>query len=223
MLNGRIPEVHGSFEGIPAVFDIDTGSRSSLTLNGPSPAKHGLMAKHPKGVEAVAGWGVGGPSTGYVTRGTSMKLGDVEVKHVVTDINNQKQGAFAGNEYSGNVGGGILKRFVVTFDYHNKVMYLKRIAGPVTDVGRYDRAGMWFNLAPKGFEIVAVTKGAPAEQAGLKKGDVITAIDGKPVGTIKLYELRERLRNDPAGTAVAFTVSRAGASKEITVTLKDLI
>ncbi len=74
-----------------------------------------------------------------------------------------------------------------------------------------------------GFKIFDVTKGAPAEAAGLKKGDVITAVDGKPVGAIKLYDLRERLRNDPAGTAVAFTINRDGASKEIKVTLEDLI
>lgn len=223
VLNGRTPEVHGSFEGIPAVFDIDTGSRSSLTLNGPFAEKHDLKAKHPKGVTTVAGWGVGGPSTGYVTRGAAMTLGDVEVKNIVTDINDQKQGAFAGNEYSGNVGGGILKRFVVTFDYHDKIMYLQPVAGPLTDVGGFDRAGVWFNDAPNGFEIVDVTKGAPADAAGLKKGDVITAVDGKPASSIKLYELRLRLRNDAAGTVVEFTVKRGSETKDIKVTLEDLI
>ncbi len=217
VLNGRIPQIQGSFEGIPAVFDIDTGSRSSLTLNGPFAAEHGLKAKHPKGVQTVAGWGVGGPSTGYVTRGASMKLGDVEVKNVVTDINDQKQGAFAGNDYSGNIGGGILKRFVVTFDYHNKVMYLKRIEGPVADVGGYDRAGMWFNQAPKGFEVVAVTAGAPAQKAGVKKGDVITAVDGKPVGAIKLYDLRETAAQRPARNHGRFRRACAAARASITL------
>lgn len=223
VLNERIPEIKGSFEGIPAVFDIDTGSRSSLTLNGPFAAKHDIKAKHPKGVQAVAAWGVGGPSTGYVTRGAAMKLGDVEIKNVVTDINDQKQGAFAGSEYSGNVGGGVLKRFVVTFDYHNKIMYLKPVAGPVDDLGTYDRAGMWFNEAPEGFKVVAVTKTAPAEAAGIKEGDTITAVDGKPAKTIKLYDLRRRLRNDAPGTVVDFTVMRGSETKDIRVTLKDLI
>jgi S1-C subfamily serine protease len=68
-----------------------------------------------------------------------------------------------------------------------------------------------------------VTQGAPAEVAGLKKGDVITAVDGKPASSIKLYELRRRLRNEAAGTVVDFTVSRAGETAEIQVTLKDLI
>lgn len=222
-LNGRIPEIHGSFEGIPATFNIDTGSRASLTLTRPFAEKHDLKASHPKGVETVNGWGVGGPSTGYVTRGKSMMLGSIKVPGIVTTLANQKHGAFAGNEYSGNVGGGILKRFVVTFDYHNKVMYLKPVAGKVSDLDTYDRAGMWINEAPKGFVIVAVTKGSPVEAAGLKKGDIITAVDGKPVKALKLYDLRERLRDDKPGTVVDFTVQHGNKTRQVKVTLRDLI
>ena len=222
-LNERIPEIKGSFEGIPATFDIDTGSRAGLTLTRPFAEKHGLKAKHPKGLDMVDGWGIGGPSTGYVTRGKVMTMGDVTIPGIVTSFANQKEGAFAGNEYSGNIGGGILKRFVVTFDYHNKVMYLKRIEGPVADVDTYDRAGMWFNESTDGFKIVDVTKGTPADKAGLKKDDVITAVDGTPAKRIKLYDLRRRLRNDAPGTVVDFMVARDGKSKDVKITLKDLI
>ncbi|HEY1638874.1 MAG TPA: retropepsin-like aspartic protease, partial [Rhizomicrobium sp.] len=79
-----IPEVQGSFEGIPTKFDIDTGSRSELTLTKPFAEKKGLRAKHPRGVDAVGGWGVGGPSRAYFTRGASMTLGTVKIDNVVT-------------------------------------------------------------------------------------------------------------------------------------------
>ena len=223
VFNQRIPEIKGSFEGIPATWDIDTGSRAGLTLTRPFAEKHALKAKHPKGIETVDGWGIGGPSTGYVTRGKMLKMGDVEIPGIVTTLADQKHGAFAGADYSGNIGGGVLKRFIVTFDYHNKVMYLKPVKGPVADLDTFDRAGMWINEAPKGFEVVSVTKTAPAEAAGLKKGDVITAVDGKAATAIKLYDLRRRLRNDAPGTVVDFTVSRDGKTKDIKVTLKNLI
>lgn len=223
VLNGRIPEVHGSFEGIPAMFDIDTGSRSALTVNGPFAKKHDVVAKHPGGFTTVTGWGVGGPATGYMLRAASVTLGDVAIHGIVTDVNDQKSGAFAGNEYSGNVGGGILKRFVVTFDYHDKVMYLKPVTGKVADLDTYDRAGLWINAAPKGFVIADITKGAPAEEAGLKTGDIITAVDSKAAATIKLYDLRRRLRDDKPGTVVAFTVLRAAGTRTVKVTLRDLI
>ena len=224
VFNERIPEVTGTFEGLPAKFDIDTGSRSELTLTKPFAEQNGLRAKHPKGVDAVDGWGVGGPSRGYVTRGASMTLGSVEVDKVVTSMATQDKGAFSGSDYSGNVGGGILKRFVVTFDYNNQIMYLKPLPGPVADTGTFDRAGLWFNQSPKGFDVVSITPGGPAEVATLAIGDVIVAVDGVPAKNIHLYELRERLRNDPPGTVVNFTVANAAGKKRIVhIVLRDLI
>ena len=62
--------------------------------------------------------------------------------------------------------------------------------------------------------------GAPAAKAGLKVGDVITAVDGKPAASLALPELRQRLRNDKPGTVVVFAVKGKG---DVKVTLKDLI
>ncbi|MGA7673445.1 MAG: aspartyl protease family protein [Rhizomicrobium sp.] len=221
--NDQIPEVMGTFEGLPAKFDIDTGARSELTLTKPFAEKNGLRASHPHGVDAVDGWGVGGPSTGYVTRGKTMTLGSVPIDNVIATLATQSKGAFAGNDYSGNVGGGILKRFIVTFDYGNQTMYLKPLLSPVTDTGAFDRAGMWINQSTHGFKIADVTRHSPAEEAGLKTNDTITAVDGASAIDIPLYDLRERLRNDQPGTVVTFTIKRGAKSKTVKVTLRDLI
>lgn len=216
----RIPEVKGTFEGIPGTFHIDTGSRAELSLTKGFSEKHGLRAKHPKGIDAVEGWGVGGPSRGYVTRGAMLTLGSVQVPNIVTSLATQSKGAFAGDDYSGNVGSGILKRFVVTFDYENKIMYLKPAAKPVADIGVFDRSGMWVNDSQGGFKIVDVTAKGPAEEAGLKAGDVIVSIDGMLAGEIPLYELRKRLRNKPPGTKVKLGMQ---TGKYVTITLRDQI
>jgi len=221
--NDQIPEVMGTFEGLPAKFDIDTGSRSELTLTKPFAEKNTLRAKHPKGVDAVDGWGVGGPSRGYVTRGADMTIGPVKIDNVVTSMSTQDKGAFAGNDYQGNIGGGILKRFTVTFDYEHQMMYLKPLSGPVADTGTFDRAGMWFNQSAQGFEIVDVTKGSPAAEAGLKAKDVIVAVDGQPVADIHLYDLRRKLRNNPPGTVVTFRIRSKAKFKTVKITLRDLI
>ncbi|MDE2111642.1 MAG: aspartyl protease family protein [Alphaproteobacteria bacterium] len=221
--NDSNPEVMGTFEGLPAKYDIDTGARTELTLTKPFAEKNDLRAKHPKGVDAVDGWGVGGPSRGYITRGKEMTIGPITIDDVVTTMSTQDKGAFAGNDYQGNIGGGILKRFIVTFDYDHQMMYLKPLPGPIADTGTFDRAGMWFNQAPQGFDIVDVTKGAPAEQAGLKMGDVILAVDGKPADKIHLYDLRQRLRDDPVGTVATFRVKDGATVKDVNVTLRDLI
>lgn len=221
--NEHIPEVMGTFEGLPAKFDIDTGSRSELTLTKPFAEQNALRASHPKGADAVDGWGVGGPSRGYVTRGKAMTIGPIEIDGVVTSLTTQNKGAFSGSDYSGNIGGGILKRFIVTFDYDHQTMYLKPLPGPVADTGTFDRAGLWFNEGDGGFKIVDVTKDGPAEAAGLKAGDIITGIDGKQAAGIHLYDLRQRLRNDAPGTVVKFSVRRGSLKKDISVTLRDLV
>lgn len=215
-----IPEVKGTFEGIPGMFDIDTGSRVELTLTKPFAEKNSLRAKHPKGVEGVDGWGIGGPSRGYVTRGAMLTMGDVKVPNVVTTLSTQAKGAFAGEEYSGNIGSGLLKRFIVTFDYEHQIMYLKPATAKLTDIGTFDRAGMWINDSQGGFKVVDVTAKSPADEAGLKAGDVIVLIDGKLAGEATLPDLRVRLRNDPPGTKIKLGMQNG---KMVTLTLRDQI
>jgi hypothetical protein len=222
--NGNAAIVEGSYNGIPGKFQIDTGARSSLTLDAPFVAAHHLRDNAVRGVDAVDGWGVGGPSRSHITRGGILKIGSsIEIDHPVTGLSADSRGAMADPTLSANIGGGILKRFVVTFDYGHSTMYLKPVTGPVADLDTYDRVGSWFNVGPEGFNVVSVTPGGPAANAGLKEGDVITAIDGKPVSGIALPDARQSFRDDPAGTVVTLSLERAGKPAEIKVTLKDQI
>ena len=221
--NDHIPEVRGTFNGIPAKFDIDTGSRADVTITRGFAEANKLREVYKKGVSTVTGWGVGGPSTGFVAKANDMTLGDVHVGPVVFDINDQEKGAFAGADFSGNVGGGILKRFTVTFDYNNKVMYLKPRADKIEDLGTYDRAGMWINVGTGGYTVVAVTKNAPAEEAGLKKDDLIVAFNGKPTTDLKLSDVRKHLRGDKPGSVITLKVKRRDTLLDMKVTLRDLI
>ncbi|HEY1614336.1 MAG TPA: aspartyl protease family protein [Rhizomicrobium sp.] len=223
VFDGNVPEVKGSYDGIPGKFDIDTGARSELSLTAPFVTKNGLRARYTKGVDAVAGWGVGGPSRGFVVRGGSLKLGDVAIDAPVTTLGTDTKGAFSSDSTAGNIGGGVLRRFVVTLDYAHNVMYLKPIAHRSADIGTYDRVGLWINAAPKGFEIVDVTPNSPASEGGLKAGDTIIAVDGTPATSIALYDLRRRLRDDPTGSLVRFTITRNGTKQDILLIFRDLI
>jgi membrane-associated protease RseP (regulator of RpoE activity) len=219
----HLPQVRGQFEGIPGVFDIDTGSRVELTLTKPFADANGLIAKHPKGVEAVDGWGVGGPARSYVTRGKDFELGPVKIGDVVASIGTQSKGAFADPSYQGNVGTGLLKRFVVTFDYGHQIMYLKPITPPPSDIGTFDRAGFWINASAKGFKIVDLTAGGPAAVAGLKTNDEITAVDGAPASGIAVTDMRQRLRDERPGTVIRLTVESGGQTRVVPLTLRDQI
>ena len=217
--NGNSVIVDGSYAGIPGKFQIDTGSRSSLTLDAPFVATNHLGDRGGKSVEAVDGWGVGGPSRSHVTRGDALKVGaGISVDHPIVGLATDKKGSFADPTISGNIGGGVLKRYVVTFDYANNTMYVKPTTGPVTDLDTYDRVGSWFNIDGDDFKVIDVTKGGPADRAGLKIGDVIAAIDGKPAKDLHLYEVRQHLRDEAPGTVVDFHLKDG---RDLKITLRD--
>jgi Do/DeqQ family serine protease len=72
-----------------------------------------------------------------------------------------------------------------------------------------------------GVVLTQVEPSGPAAKAGLKAGDVITAIDGKPVATSNA--LRLRISGTAPGTTVKLrTVRENGATQEIPVTLAQL-
>ncbi|HEX3664578.1 MAG TPA: aspartyl protease family protein [Rhizomicrobium sp.] len=215
--------VSANFNGHPGNFTVDTGSRVSLTLNGPYAAKNGITAASAKSVSGVTGWGVGGPSHATVMRGGTFVIGPYTIQRPIAEIATDKGGSFADASLAGNIGAGLLKRYVVTLDYGHSVLYLKPITGQIADLDTFDHAGMWFNGDPSGFKVIDVMKGAPADQAGIQVGDTITAVDGQPASDIHLYDLRKRLRDEAAGAVVAFTVKRGDETKNITVALRDLI
>lgn len=66
--------------------------------------------------------------------------------------------------------------------------------------------------------VIAPMKGSPADQAGLKAGDIIEYIDNKATRDISLYDAKQLL-NGAAGSEVKLRVLRANASP-LTITVK---
>ena len=66
--------------------------------------------------------------------------------------------------------------------------------------------------------VIAPMKGSPADQAGIKAGDIIEYIDSKATRDISLYDAKQLL-NGPAGSEVKLRVLRANSSP-LTVTVK---
>jgi len=66
--------------------------------------------------------------------------------------------------------------------------------------------------------VIAPMKGSPADQAGIRSGDIIEYIDGKATRDISLYDAKQLL-NGSAGSEVKLRVLRANASP-LTVSVK---
>ena len=71
----------------------------------------------------------------------------------------------------------------------------------------------------EGIYVAKVSEESAAEEAGMKEGDVITAIDGKPVG--KMAELQEVLAKKRPGDKVTVTYLRDKKKATKTLTLKN--
>ncbi len=76
-----------------------------------------------------------------------------------------------------------------------------------------------FGMKPgaRGVLVGDVMSGSPAEQAGLKNGDVITRLEGAAVEAVQ--ELRNRVALSPAGKVVRVDYVRGGKDKSAKVTL----
>ena len=66
--------------------------------------------------------------------------------------------------------------------------------------------------------VVAPVKGSPADQSGVRAGDIIEYIDGKATRDISLYDARQLLNGAP-GTEVKLRILRSN-SRPLTVTVK---
>ncbi len=216
---GRLPQVAGSIDGVPGMFEIDTGSRGSVTLVPAFAAKNDLEKKLGVKTETITGAGVAGPLRAGLARGKSLKLGTVDVPNPVVAI--PRPGgdvAAATGELAGNVGFGVMRQFAITYDLPNDALYLERYLNFGTpDVA--DRGGLWLERQPEGYKVVDVVSGGPAAQAGLKAGDVIVEFNGVPAAQLPLPVARDALRATP-GSRVK--VKTAGGM-EGTIVLRDLV
>lgn len=72
--------------------------------------------------------------------------------------------------------------------------------------------------------VVSPMEDSPAEKAGLKSGDIISAIDGKSYEANQLSEAAAYLKNGDEGTTVTLTIQRENAGElDITITRGEIV
>jgi membrane-associated protease RseP (regulator of RpoE activity) len=123
----------------------------------------------------------------------------------------------------GVLGNTLFRNFVVYVDYANERVILEK-GEKFNQPWPEDRSGLniGWTVDRDGVEVLYVSPGTPAEQAGFQKGDVLTAIDGAPVVPIDgVITTRDLLAAEP-GTTYEFTVKRGGGEKNLRLTLAKL-
>lgn len=124
----EIPEaVFRIDESLDAPFIVDTGNSGGLLLYAPFVDRHPELAPA-VGSGASSYIGVGGSDRTYHTQLDAFGLGSTTLRAQSADVIVAKNGAFADRVDAGNVGLGVLRKFIVTFDFANHALYLERPA-----------------------------------------------------------------------------------------------
>lgn len=85
--------------------------------------------------------------------------------------------------------------------------------------GQYEGIGITVNPTDRGLEVVGVFVNSPAAKAGIRKGDVIVAVNGQSIKGAASRAASDKIQGKP-GTSVELSVTSPGESKPRVLTVK---
>jgi hypothetical protein len=203
-------------------FVIDTGSASALILGPEFVDRHHALASLPKSVTGRSG-GVGGSSFNPVGRVSSLALGPFTLEQPITTFLQNTKGTISEATTDGNIGGEVLRRFKVIFDYPGKTMTLEPNAlyGTAFEGDMTGIVPQILTDGSRGVAVAAVQPDSPASEAGVRVGDLLESIDGVRLDAGSLASVRERLRQP--GVTLRIGLRRGATRSEVTLVTRRLI
>lgn len=204
-INGKLAEVQATIklpgkDPVAAKLILDTGAHLAIALNQPFVESHKLLQSASRTVKDPWSPGLGGDAELLLTRASYLRLGETTLSDPVIAFSQDRAGSLASTAFDGIIGGELLRRFKVIFDYPRRSVVLE----PNEHIReRYvystEMLGIGLSAAGKDFRSFmahSIVAGSPAAKAGLQVGDRIAAIDGQPAEALSLDQLRQILKQD---------------------------
>ena len=169
----------------------------------------------------TVGRGVGGEIPLPVGRVPQLQLGRFIVTKPIAAF--PSRGLFAREGAAGNIGGGILRRFKVIFDYSRQRIILEQNKH-FNEPYEYDMSGIsLLSVSPdfKRIKVLRILQHSPASEVGIKPDDSIVAIDGRPAPEIGLRDIREMFKH--SGRTYALEIQRGNELLRFKLTTRRLI
>ena len=208
---------------IQGTFVIDTGASAPLSFSTPFVQRERLLETHPSPLRRIVSQGAGGKVEGSVGRIPRLRLGALTVESPIATFSTMSAGAFAAPDVAGHIGGAVLEKLRVFLDYGRARIILEpnsRFREPM----EYDMSGLGLLGEGEDFRhpvVEEVYPDTPAAEAGLRRGDVIVALDGhSAAAALSLSAIREAFRREGA---VTLTLRRGDARLEVTLRLRRLV
>ena len=174
---------------------MDSGASFALSLE----AIDGLKFPLPdSNITANLGMGISGLISGHIGRIQSLSIGRITLHNVLSNFPDYADGAakVAITGRNGSIGAELMRRFHITFDYRNSLIYLKP-NGSLKAAFDHDMSGMEVYMIegpPNRFFIERIEPGSPAEQIGVEPGAELLEINFKPANSLDLQSIVQILK-----------------------------
>lgn len=202
--------------GVGAVL-LDTGSPLAVCL---SPRKWAEFKKQYPHVKPTVYWGHSPAAGGYYAREcaylASFRLGPWEMKNVLVGENFVTEDAWGAPVPDYVMGMGALERRSVWIDGPAGKLYYSSPHGEIPRLLGLNQVGVTF-IPRHGHYTAFVAEGSPAQQSGVKTGDVLVTIDGRrPEGMLAI----DQATTQP-GASVELCLRRQGRLNLVNWTLGE--
>ncbi len=186
---------------ISARLLVDSGASHGLFLEASSSNKITIPARH---VSSIIGRGLGGEITGQIGKIKSINLGNFQIPDVITNFPDPETyldtlktslSVFR----NGSLGGEILSRFTVIYNFPGEKIYLKKNAS-FKKKFYFSLSGLTIRAKGsrlKNFEITSLRENSEAYKAGVQVGDRIISINGILASDLNLNVVNAFLNSKP--------------------------
>ena len=164
------------------------------------------------------GEGIGGKISMNLTIVKELKIGPYRFRNVPTYIFEDTYNVTSYPYLGGLIGNDILRRFNVIFNYQKRDIHLVPNSH-FRDPFDYSYSGIELYFIDGRIEIGSVAKGSPAEQAGIKEGDVVIAINNDFSQNFNKYKMAILASN----AKVKIVIRREGELVQVEMKMKSIL
>ena len=191
----RLPIMAPNVGLLNAKLLMDSGASFALSLESIEGHKFPLPDSN---ITANLGMGFGGLISGHIGRIHNLKIGPVVMNDVLTNYPDYADGAakVLTTGRNGSVGAELLRRFHITYDYRNSIVYLKPNSA-LKNAFDHDMSGMEIYMEEgksNRFFIERIEADSPAARLGIRSGTELLEINFKPVTSLDLQMIVELLK-----------------------------
>jgi len=209
---------------VPVKLLVDTGAGLPLLLFSNTDT---LVHPPANAIPTNIGMGLGGYLDGFTGRVPGLDLGAFHQQNIITYFQTLDSAAHDMdylNQRNGLIGNVLLNRFLLLLDYQEEKIWLKPTKA-YTEAFVYDRSGL--NIIASGpslnnFTVQSVLPGSPAEQADIRRGDVIMRVGPTPVGLLALADIQRILQKKP-GKKIKIVIRRERTRMKKQIVLRELL